>query len=182
MKLDRFNRSCFEQGEALAVVETVEDGQARLLLKTEAKSLLFQFSANKQYIFKNPKRADGIVFFPDGPGTWGILLVELKRTVSYRTWEDIKLQWHGAWLHALGIAGVLELQLSGRVEAMVCYRHEKLSLDHTDAVLLKVPATHAFDQMNEWSARQVELEELGSTRVHTVALDPASGEAQYQFN
>ncbi len=88
MKLDRFNRSCFEQGEALAVVETVEDGQARLLLK----------------------------------------------------------------------------------------------LDHADAVLLKVPATHAFTQMNEWSARHVKLEELGSTRVHTVALDPASGAAQYQFN
>jgi hypothetical protein len=182
MKLDRFNRSYFEQGEALAVVENVEDGQACLLLNTYPESLLFQFPANKQYVFKNPKRADGIVFFPDGQDTWGILLVELKRTVSSRTWEDIKLQWHGAWLHALGIAGVLELQLSGRVEVMVGYRHEKLSLDHADAILLKVPSTHAFAQMNEWAARQIELEELGSTPVHTIALDPVSGEGQYHFN
>lgn len=170
MKLDRVISEYVRQGVELVVKETAEDGMADLTLKLPRESLLFQYKPNIQFVFSNRKRADGILFLPDGKGKWSLLLVELKRTVGSGNWESIKLQWHGAWMHAIALAAVLEIVLTDQVEVMVGYRQAKLGGENTDPILLKSEGA-TLTAHREWDLANLELVELGKVVFHRCQLN-----------
>jgi hypothetical protein len=182
MQIDRLKPEYCKQGKHLHVYETTDDGYADLLLELPEGSLLLQYKSNLNFIFKNPKRADGIIFFPLETGVWGLLLVELKRSVkSAGKWQDIKQQWHGAWLHGLAIAGVLGIKLADRVEVMVAYRTHHMGSQMPDPILLKLNTQHATEAQAEWQTGEVVLPELGPVKLHRQALDPVTGQGCYAF-
>ena len=97
-------------------------------------------------------------------------LIELKKQVTFGKWPQIKQQWHGAWLHALAIAGVLEISLTEKVQCVVGYRTEKLGQNNPDPILLKA---HSGSQstLREWETNSAELHELGQVQFMPVQLD-----------
>lgn len=179
MKLDRIDPNYVKHGLKLVVEETTDEGFAELTIALPADSLLFQYKQQIQFVFSNRKRADGIVFSPDGEGRWNLLLVELKKTVGAKNWESIKQQWHGAWLHAIALAGVLELELSGRVEVMAGYRKNVLGQNATNPVLLKSPGDF-LEANTEWCNERVCLPELGITRLYRCELNE-QGLGEYEY-
>lgn len=180
MKTERINPAYFWRGSNLTVREMAEDGFAELALQLPQDSLLLQYKPNLQFIFKNQKRADGIVFFPVNDTAWGLLLVELKRTVnSGQKWQDIKLQWHGAWLHAVAIAAVLGIKLSGRVEVMVAYRAHHMGDQMPDPILLKQNTNGANQAQTEWRTGSVHLSEVGHVTLHRQQLHHETGKGSY---
>jgi len=182
LKIDRLIPDYYKQGTNLPVYEMTEDGYAELLLELPESSLLLQYKPNLKFIFKNSKRADGIVFFPFEKGAWGLLLVELKRSVnSTGKWEEIKLQWHGAWLHGLAIAGVLGIKLSERVDVMVAYRTHHMGENMPDPILLKQNIHQAPAAQTEWITGFVNLPDLGRVRLHRQQLDQQTGKGSYAF-
>lgn len=170
MKIDRIQPEYYQQGSSLTVKEMVEDGFAELELKLPKDGVLFQYKQQIQFVFQNRKRADGIVFYPDGKGTWAVLLVELKRTVNTGKWESIKLQWHGAWLHSIALAAVLDIKLSGRVDVMAGYREHVMDANMTDPILLKVRGSD-FIANSEWRIGIVQLQDVGSVAFHRCQLN-----------
>lgn len=170
MKIERIQADYFSQGASLTVKEMAEDGFAELALLLPQNGLLLQYNSNIQFIFKNRKRADGIVFFPDNKGVWVVLLVELKKTVTPKNWDAIKLQWHGAWLHAIALAAVLDIKLSGQVEVMAGYRQHKMGSNMTDPILLKSGGS-VFNADCDWHAAKVQLPEVGHVTLHRCQLD-----------
>ncbi len=178
MKLDRLQPEAFAAGSSLTVVETKETGTAALVLSLPSESLLFQYKANATFVFRNQKRADGIVLQPTDSG-WQALLVELKRTVRPKSWGIIKLQWVGAWHHALALAGVLEVNLTPKAELMVGYQRAVMGRATTDPILLKmtIDPVVAKDQhealvaYEEWETGQARLDDLGCLAFIKVALD-----------
>jgi len=182
MKIDRLFPDYCWQGTSLTVREMAEDGYAELVLQLPKNGLLLQYKPNLQFVFKNRKRADGIVFYPVGDTAWGMLLVELKRTVnSGKKWQDIKLQWHGAWLHGIAIAAVLGIRLAGRVEVMVAYRNHHMGAQLPDPILLKQNIDDATQAQTEWATGKVDLPELGQINLHRQQLDEVTGIGQYAF-
>jgi len=182
MQIERLLPDYCWQGTSLTVREMAEDGYAELILQLPKDGLLLQYKPNLQYVFKNRKRADGIVFYPVNDGTWGMLLVELKRTVnSGNKWQDIKSQWHGAWLHGIAIAAVLGIKLAGRVEVMVAYRHHHMGAQLPDPILLKQNINDTTQAQTEWVTGQVNLPELGQTILHRQPLDEVTGIGHYAF-
>lgn len=170
MKLERFQADCFSQGATLTVKEMAEDGFAELSITLPAAGVLFQYKPNLQFVFRNRKRADGILFYPADSTTWHVLLIELKRTVSSGKWGDIKLQWHGAWLHAQALAAVLGIRLSDQVEVVAGYRDHRMAENMPDPILLKAGGS-AWAAHHEWAQGRAELDELGPTRLHRQVLD-----------
>jgi hypothetical protein len=170
MKLDRVVSDYFNCGTELIVKETAEDGEAHLTLRFSQEAVLFQYKPNIQFVFANRKRADGIIFLPDGKGKWNLLLIELKRSIGNSTWELIKKQWHGAWLHAIALAGVLEITLTGRVKVMAGYRQAKLGDENADPILLKSGGA-ALTANHEWKSGTVPVAELGQVSLHRCQLN-----------
>lgn len=181
MNLQRFQNEHFWQGQVLQIKETTEEGYALLELHLPEDAVLFQYKQQVQFIFSNRKRADGIVFFQDGDDQWGMLLVELKRSVNSGKWDSIKQQWHGAWLHATAIAAVLGIRLSGRVEVMVAYRQQHMGDASPDPVLLKGNIENMATTHSEWMTGLVDLEDAGTVRLHQQALDVSTGTGSYTF-
>jgi hypothetical protein len=182
MKVDRLLSAYCWQGTSLTVREMAEDGYAELVLQLPKDGLLLQYKPNLQFVFKNRKRADGIVFFPVNDKAWGVLLVELKRAVnSGNKWQDIKLQWHGAWLHSVAIAAVLGITLAGRVEVMVAYRNHHMAEQLPDPILLKLNIADATLAQVEWASGRVNLPELGPTTLHRQQLDEVTGIGHHVF-
>lgn len=180
MKLDRLQREAFAEGRSLTIIETEETGTAALVLSLPSESILFCYKANTRFVFRNQKRADGILLQPTDSG-WQALLVELKRTVRPNSWRTIKLQWIGAWHHALALAGVLEVNLTPKVELMVGYHRAVMGHATTDPILLKmtIDPVVAEDQHDalvayeEWETGQALLDDLGCLPFFKVALDAA---------
>lgn len=169
MKLDRFQPETYQHGKHLTARESSDRGRAELTIRLDGEGVLFQYNANTRFIFRNQKRADGLLFCLDQPGRWSVALIELKRTVRLKEWDTIRHQWDGAWLHALAIAAVLGVDLSSTVRCILGYRCEKLASANPDPVLLKTPdGARAY---REWHAKRVRLPELGDVGFELVLLD-----------
>jgi len=119
MKTERFQKEAWSQGRQLKAIEKANDGFAEMTLNLKTIGVLFQYPPNTSFIFSNLKRADGILFQQEEGNRWGITLIELKKQVKSKEWCKIKQQWHGAWLHAKAIAGVLEIALSDKVQCVI---------------------------------------------------------------
>lgn len=170
MKAARFQREAFSQGRSVKAIEKANDGFAEMTINMKTEGLLFQYSPNTRFIFSNPKRSDGILFQQEEDDRWSATLIELKRQVKLQAWSEIKQQWHGAWLHAMAIAGAMEIRLSAKVQCVIGYRNERLGLNNPDPVLLK---TNADSQRayREWNARCIELDDVGKVSLTQVQLD-----------
>lgn len=170
MNLDRFQQNSWTRGQTLKAIEKASDGLAELTIELQFEGVLFQYSPNTQFIFSNPKRADGILFTQEDGGEWGITLIELKTKIKTSNWYHIKLQWHGAWLHAQAIAGVLGIRLSERVQCVVGFRSERLGASDPDPILIKQDR-EAQIAYREWMSNRTNLDELGEIAFIGVALD-----------
>ena len=182
MKIERLLPDYCWHGTCLTVRETAGDGYAELILQLPMDGVLFQYNPNVQFVFKNRKRADGIVFYPLTDGSWGMLLIELKRTVNIgNKWQDIKSQWHGAWLHGIAIAAVLGIRLAERVEVMVAYRKHNMGSQLPDPILLKQNINESAQAQTEWITGKVNMPELGQIILHRQQLDELTGIGRYAF-
>lgn len=170
MKLKRVRQASYSLGSTLVAKEQNSEGIAELTIDLQQDGVLFQFASKTQYIFSNGKRADGMLFQPEQDGNWSVTLIELKKQVKYKEWENIKLQWHGAWLHALAIAGALEICLSDKVQGVVGYRAEKLGTNSPDPIQSKLNI-QAIKAQNEWVERKAILDEIGEISFIPVQLD-----------
>lgn len=177
MKLERVRRTAATLGRQLVVKEAEEGGEAELTLHLTRDGVLFQYPHNIDFIFSNKKRADGILFV-QADKCWELLIVELKRTVRHKEWMKIKEQWHGAWLHALALSGLLEAPFTRTPRFLVAYRKDAIGEDTPDPVLLKSPENAlAF---KEWTEGSAVLNEIGSTTFEKARLDE-SGKGEVQI-
>lgn len=168
MKLERVEKTAATEGTNLEVLETEESGYARLSLDLGGKGVLFQYPQNNNFVFSNKKRADGILFLQRENG-WEVLIIELKKTVKMKEWMKIKEQWHGAWLHALALSGVLEVSFIRPPRFLVAYRKDGIDENAPDPILLKSPENaQAFF---EWGDGRAVLNEIGEVLFEKAPLD-----------
>ena len=170
MKRERVESTAATEGTKLVVRESEESGEAELTLHLARNGVLFQYPHNNNFIFSNKKRADGILFL-QRENDWDVMIVELKKTVKLKEWMKIKEQWHGAWLHALALSGVLEAPFPQPPRFLVAYRKDGIDENAPDPVLLKSPEyTRAFI---EWREGHAALNEIGEVTFEKARLDEA---------
>lgn len=170
MKIDRLLPGVAEQGCCLTVAEKEPEGEAKLQINLDREGVLFRYPHDIHFVFANRKRADGILFVSGDEAAWDLCIVELKKTVKPKEWKKIKEQWHGAWLHALALSGVLEAPLSGKITFMAACREDRIAENSPNPVLLKRggPDLEAYE---EWQKGQALLRELGLVAFKKIDLD-----------
>lgn len=170
MKIDRLSPETYKQGMCLSVVETEEAGQSKLEVLLPQAGVLFQYSSKIHFIFKNKRRADGILFVKSAK-RWDLFVIELKKTVKPKEWQKIKEQWHGAWLHAMALSGVLGASLSGNIRFVVAFQNDRIIKESPNPVFLKMSGKTFPQGVVEWGKGKVVLEELGEVAFEKVQLD-----------
>jgi len=170
VKTNRLSSESYEKGSSLCVIETEETGQSTLKVELPQEGILFQYSHKIHFIFKNKRRADGILFTKSETG-WDLFVVELKKTVKTKEWRKIKEQWHGAWLHAMALSGVLEAPLSKKIRFVVAYQNERVVQESPDPVFLKMVGRKMPQEVLEWRKNKAELDELGEVSFEKIRLD-----------
>ncbi len=168
MKRERVESTAATEGTKLVVRESEESGEAELTLHLARNGVLFQYPHNNNFIFSNKKRADGILFL-QRENDWEVMIVELKKTVKLKEWMKIKEQWHGAWLHALALSGVLEAPFPQPPRFLVAYRKDGIDENAPDPILLKSPE-YALAFI-EWREGRAALNEIGEVTFEKAPLD-----------
>lgn len=180
MQIDRLLPGYYCSDSSLTVFEMAEDGCVKLELHLRTGDLLLQYKSNIQFVFKNLKRAGGIVFFEAVTRSWNMLFVERKRKVNDgQKWQDIKSQWHDAWLHGIALAAMLGIQLAGRVDVLLDYLHHHMGYQLPNFVLLKQNIHQANRAQMECLVRKVNLPALGEVVLHHKQLVAATSTGQY---
>lgn len=156
------------------------DGQADLKLQLRGKCILIRnLEKNKPSYFSNKKCAD-YVLFEERNAKWNVHIFEMKRTVSYETWENnIKMQFHGAMQNALAFSGVLGIDIENIVLHTV-YRNDKVN-DIANPEK-QHPITHSKTRQNtDWNDNEITLEFLDRNcfRHDKIKLDIATGNGEY---
>ena len=77
---------------------------------------------------------------------------------------------HGAWLHAIALAAVLDIKLSGQEEVMAGYSQHKICSHMADPILLMAGAS-VFNADCDWHDAKAQLQAAGNVTLHRSQLD-----------
>lgn len=176
----------FMDDHQLLLEEKKTDGEAKLLLQLQNPCILFSKLEDKKLrYFKNQKCADYILY-EWKENSWGMHIFELKRSVGFSSWEQIKEQAKGAMQNGLAIAGFLGIQVSlENTYLYSVYRNDKIN-DYANPGKLryqmnKRDSTEYLKEKCEWNSRKVKLDFLGEREFvhHKIVLNLEDGEGSY---
>lgn len=130
-----------QHGNRVRVVEANEEGEAEVTISS-ANPLLVVNTSDKNALryLTQRKVADGTVCEFLSNDTVILHLLECKRTVKEKSWQQVKEQFHGALLNAFAVCGVLNVKQIAEVRLYTAYRDDKLDPVNTaNPSLLKAP-------------------------------------------
>lgn len=116
---------------------------------------------------------------------WFLHIFELKRTVSSGKWEEIKLQFAGAMVNALAMAGYLNININpDNVDFYTCYRNDRMNNGTALTKERMKMTTESREQKaettieDEWNSGFAELLIINERAYphHKVQLDLETGE------
>ncbi len=94
------------------ITEDADEGLTECDVILEKGILLKNLDDWKIKIFKHKKVADYCVLQPLGSGKWKLNVIEIKKSVSTKRWnKKIKLQFRGAYLYALTLMEILDIDI-----------------------------------------------------------------------
>lgn len=127
------------ENSCICLEETIESGKSQLILQLLSNSnLSIKNVDNKKTelnFFKSgsklglSKRVDHIVFEKLQNDEWKLHLIEMKSTVGYGTWIDVKGKFRASYLVAQAIAAMLEMTI---VKTYMYTTYEKVDLKLSD--------------------------------------------------
>lgn len=144
------------------ISERNESGRASLECVFEGPALRFKLDGGDNFPGLSTRKCADAVLVLDPWGTAPhIHIIELKRTVKPREWEEIKQQFYGALLRTAALASLCAMELSS-VSCYVAYREEKMTLD---PILAKGQAH--VEALREWQReRPLHLSGIRAERVN----------------
>ena len=175
-----------EASNQVHIVETKKDGEADLTLLLSAASILFgKMDDNSWAYFENKKCADYLLL-EQYAGRYRMHIFELKRSISEKTWDSMKLQFQGGLQHSLALAGVLGISLElSEVQLYSVYRNDKIndSANPARTRLQMYEGNGKTNRQTDWNHEKIKLEFPGVQKFshHKVKLDIETGTAVYQI-
>lgn len=178
--LGRINRDFVHTGrEMVSVREREEKGRGTVVFAVSSPCLCVQPPKDPVKWLHIQKCADGAIieFAEDGVH---LHLVEMKSKVGAKEWNDIKKQFHGAYLNLLAIGAVLELPAFASVTLHLAYTRDRVSPQNSTAPsMLKLPLGEPkWQGVADWIGRRVDLGGLGNLVPLRLIQRDDTGDAQ----
>ncbi|MBF0622107.1 MAG: hypothetical protein HQL54_09280 [Magnetococcales bacterium] len=152
-----------ENKESIQISEENEDGKARLLILSNNKIIhLLRKDNDKIPFLANKACADGILIEFIGNYPVAIHIVELKRTISTKSWNTIRKQFIGALGYTRAFLGVLGLPAPKNIHCYTAFYRDKLaSRENPDPIFERpftgVPITPETTPTLFWETRTLSI-------------------------
>lgn len=175
-RLKLFQNGCFQIAEReFSVQEKAKEGIANIACQVGGDAIVFTIEGKKGFQSLWIKKcADAIVFEQCEEDRWNLHIIECKRTVRERNWEDIKEQFSGAILHAYAIMGILGIQQFDKIQCYTAFRTNLLDPEESpNPILYKMPEEdESLDiTFDDWFNGRISLLFLDELEHHKIRLD-----------
>ncbi len=188
---------CWVSEAPVDIFEEARDGEARVTCTFSPGSVgvFFKLDAVGFPFLRQKKSVDWLVLLLHPDGSLDAHLIECKRTVSFRTWYEIKLQMASSVTRSLALAGALGAEIR-RFHGYTAYRKDELSAQQSpDPVFSRLPlgpgvvaraepaeTREARSGQCDWEATEIRLEGVDTLVTHRrVLLNPSSGIGKIEF-
>lgn len=167
----------FTTGDIL-VAETDQGGFARLTVKNTSRCIVLrQLAKNRLGYISEKKTADSVLFEQAETGEWTLHIIELKRTLSSSSWDTVIHQLRGAFLNALAVAGVLDIDRIEKVRCYAAYRSTKMEtkdiVSTPDPIFIKSLVGEDIERsaLWSWTHKRVKLPDETTALIELLQLD-----------
>lgn len=127
-RLKLLNSAYFtDSDQEITIEEDASDGKASLLLKITRRCLaLHKADERKIGFLKNQSVADCIILELHNEKAVALHIFEFKKTITQKSWGTTQLQFEGAFYNALGLLGILGLDLPKNILFYSVFSRSKL--------------------------------------------------------
>lgn len=162
---------------AFCLQEKEDSGYAKLELHVNNPCILFRSLEKKKLnYFINQKCADYVIF-ECRDNQWYAHILELKRTISEKSWSLIKQQFAGAMQNVLALAGILGITIEPQnTELYSVYRNDKIN-DYANPVRVRMTMHENQRNTTDWNEENIILDFLEERQFehHKLPLDVEHG-------
>ena len=175
-RLEWFSEDYCEVSESVVHVRERESpGSATLRCTTNSLAIAFNLHRKPFSPLKNQQCADGIVFDRIDAASWRMHVVELKRTIRFNNWREMKNQFEGAILNGYALAGILGIKHLTQVICCSAFRYNAIDSNpnlYKASSGSPVSASIPLD----WRHDRLEMLSLKNIIHKKIRLDESSGE------
>lgn len=152
----------------VTISETDQNGAVNIKFDVAAPSITVHGkSGGNIYWLSNQRCADGAIIVFETNGIH-VHLVELKQTISVKSWEHIKTQFSGMLANVHAVLGTIQQSIPRSVTCHVAYANNNLA---ASPVLSKVINTKAGLQAlsgSDWSIGRIAILDVQGIRVNKI--------------
>ena len=152
----------YKNGNIVLIDENAEDGKAELELSSH--NLLFAISLsnkNRIKVFKHQQVADWIVieFMDNEYSNINLHIIEIKRTITERSWSKTKLQFKGGLEHSFLLKGLFDYKIKN-IYLYTAYVNVRLHTTNTTnpALLKSTVGTYQQTSSVDWNNSQIHID------------------------
>lgn len=159
--------------QEITIKEESDQGKASLLLKITRRCLALHKADERKIVFlKNQSVADCIILELDNEKAVALHIFEFKRTIRKKSLEKTQKQFEGAFFNALGLLGILGLDLPANILFYSAY--SKVSLDAALATrkqMTGVPITETACNISNWQKGVINVAWIENAKLEKIQWD-----------
>jgi len=174
----------YELGQKIPITESASGGAGTVNITSAYRCVLTKGCSNNHPISWSSIQAcaDGAIF-EFTPGGVRVHIIELKKTITKKTWRHMKEQFAGMLINIIAIKGIAGIGELSEIRVYAAYQNDRFAPETSpNPILLKVAlgTGRTVAGVDDWRNQKIELLDNKHVEVIRIMRD-ANGDATYRF-